>query len=371
MCEQIESVKMRVLQIGLSKNIGGIETFVMSYYRRLAQMGIVFDFIDTYGDGLAFSDEIESLGGKIFTIPNYKKHPFIAKKLMLNIIRENKYECVHIHMLSAANLLPLKAALKAGSVAIVHAHNNNTHGFLRTVMHNMNVGRLRRLSEVRLSCGKEAGDWLYGKYPFRVIPNAIDAEKFSFSESNRHAIREKIGISAEDFVIGFVGRLSTQKNPFYLIDILSAVKTDSTRPVKMLVVGEGELKEKVEKYAQEKGVVDDLVFAGRQNDMAPWYSAMDCFVLPSLYEGFVIVGIEAQANGLRCFMSEQVPHEINITGTVKFLPLIKPASNWRERISDIEDFSYGRGVNGIIGTTYDITVSADTLCQVYANAINK
>ena len=188
---------MRVLQVGLSENIGGIETFVMSYFRELVKQGVVFDFIDMYGNGLAFADEIIGLGGKIFTLPNYKKHPFYFMKEMERVLRSEKYACVHMNMLSAANLLPLKVTLKCGCIPIVHSHNSGTEGILRSLLHKKNVKKLRKYAKIRLSCGEKAGEWMFGKYPFKVIPNAIDVEKFSFDINCREMIRKEIGVSEE------------------------------------------------------------------------------------------------------------------------------------------------------------------------------
>lgn len=357
---------MRVLQIGLSKNPGGIETFIMTYFRKLVHKDIVFDFIDIYGDGIAFEKEIQSLGGKIYYTQNYKKHPIKAGRTILNIINDNGYQVVHVNMLSAANLLPLIVAKRAGSIVFAHSHNSSVKGVLRTFLHNRNLHKLRRMDTVRLACGKAAGEWMWGSLEYEIIPNAIIADKFSFSTSNRQQIRNMLDIAENDFVIGFVGRLAVQKNPFYLVDILRAVKQRVERNIKLLIVGDGPLRDDVMSYATEKKVIKDIMFVGNQNDTSVYYSAMDCFVLPSLYEGFPVVGVEVQANGLPCFMSDRVPKEINISQTVKFLPL-ESIDDWGEEISNVQSLPCCR-VNSIKKTKYDIKESADILYELYMSA---
>ena len=359
---------MRVLHIGLSKNPGGIETFIMTYFRKLVHKDIVFDFIDIYGDGLAFAGEIEFLGGKVFTVSNYKKHPIKAKKEMISIIKENKYKIVHINMLSAANILPLLAVKNTGAIAVVHAHNDRTQGLLRTLMHSLNLTALRKNSDIKLACSVEAGKWLWGKGIFSVIPNAIDADNFSFSMNDRVLSRRSLGISDSDFVIGFVGRLSTQKNPLYLIDIFYAVKQQTHRNVKLLLIGDGPLKNSVMSYAKDKGVINDTIFAGIQSNTSQWYSVFDCFVLPSLYEGFGIVAVEAQANGLPCFVSAHVPPAIKIADSLRFLPLDNGANNWADAIVSVADNDAVERNNNIKGTQYDSEVSVTELSDVYLYA---
>jgi len=363
---------MRVLQIGLSNFPGGIEAFVMTYFRQLVNRGVVFDFVDIYGDGIAFENEIKSLGGKIYYTPNYKKHPIKAEKKMEEIIKENGYQIVHINMLSAANLLPLKATKRAGKIAVVHAHNNNTHGIVRSFMHKYNSKRLKKMDAVCLACSKDSGKWMFQNKDFQVIPNAISAEKFSFSQDSRLFIRNQLGLSTDDLVIGFCGRLDKQKNPLYLINILHEVKIKrSDSKAKLLIVGDGELKQDVIDYAIKMGVKEDVIFAGIQRNVAPWYSAMDCFVLPSVYEGFGIVCIEAQACGLPCFVSTAVSAEVNITDNVKYLPLDN-LSAWGDNISNVRTSKkVEERNNNVLNTQYDIDKSASQLYEVYIKAMTQ
>lgn len=357
---------MRVLQIGLSKNPGGIETLIMTYFRQLVHKDIVFDFIDIYGDGLAFDNEIQSLGGKIYHTPNYKKHPIKARRAISKIINDNEYKVIHVNMLSAANLLPLIVAKRAGCIVFAHSHNSSVEGFLRAFLHNRNLHKLRRMNVVRLACGKAAGEWMWGDLEYEIIPNAIIADKFSFSASNRQQIRNMLDIAKNDFVIGFVGRLAAQKNPFYLVDIICAVKQRAKRNIKLLIVGDGVLRNDVLLYATERSVIKDIVFVGSQNDTSVYYSAMDCFVLPSLYEGFPIVGVEAQANGLPCFVSEYVTHDIKIADSLRFLSLDNGANNWANAIVSVVDkYDVFERINNIKGTQYDSDVSATKLSDVY------
>lgn len=323
---------MRILQFGMSSNPGGVESFVLNYAQHLKNAGILFDYVDLQGYGLAYSQQLIADGSKIYTLKDSRKHPLLAFREIKRIITEGGYSCVHINMLSAANLVPVFAALKCKARVIVHSHNTQTVGVHRKILHKLNAGYLRSLPLIRLACGIEAGRWMYGKKAFEVIPNAIDTERYQYNTQTRQTLRNALGIGEETVVLGFVGRLFTQKNPTYLVKILYEVKKRLSRDVKLLIIGDGELMEDVKNGASALGVSQDVIYAGRKDHAASWYSAMDAFVLPSLWEGLPLVGVEAQAAGLPSFLSDQITDEIVLTDLVHFCKLTENADNWAEEI---------------------------------------
>ena len=100
---------MKILQIGMGNVAGGLEAFVMNYYRVLVHMDIQFDFVCMY-DKIAYEEEIRKLGGRIYYIPNVKKNYQGYIKELKKILKETKYDAVHVNMLSAANIVPLRVA---------------------------------------------------------------------------------------------------------------------------------------------------------------------------------------------------------------------------------------------------------------------
>ncbi len=358
---------MKVLQIGLSRYRGGIETMIMTYFRALKTKGVTFDFVDIYGDGLAFSEEIEALGGTIYRLPNYKKHPFRAKRMLRKIIASG-YETVHINMLSAANLLPYRAARKEGRTPILHSHNTGTEGFVRKFLHKINRGKLRRAKIIRLACSETAGGWLFGERPFEVIPNAVDCDKFEFHAEDREIIRSRYEISDKTLLLGFVGRLNAQKNPLYLLDILKAVSERGT-DAKLIVIGDGEMRQEIGKAAEANELRDRVIFVGNQAEIAPFYSAMDVFLLPSVYEGLPVVAIEAQANGLPCLLSNNISEEVVVSERAFFLPITGDAAEWADKITEESAKPFARK-NSVRGTKYDIECSAESLKNIYCGLVH-
>ena len=130
--------QMKVLQIGLGFNPGGMESFIMTYYRELQKCGVQFDFIAMFPH-IAYEEEIQALGGKIYHTSDARKHPVAFYREMRNILKAETYDVVHANMLSAANIVPLIAA-KRGAVRkiIAHSHNSSTPGIVRNILHRIN-----------------------------------------------------------------------------------------------------------------------------------------------------------------------------------------------------------------------------------------
>lgn len=229
---------LRVLMVGMHDKIGGIETFIMNYFRNIDRSKIIFDFVNMY-EKLAFSKEIIDLGGKIYNVPNVKKNPIGYYRELKRIIKNNNYKVVHINLMSAANVLPVSIAKKCNvQKIIVHSHNTDTpKGVLRKVLNSINKKTVLKKANVFLACSNIAGKWLFeGKRDFKVINNAIDIESFRFGEKIRKELRKKIGVQNE-FVIGHVGRFEEQKNHEFLIKVFYET-LKIRQDARLLLIGE-------------------------------------------------------------------------------------------------------------------------------------
>ena len=304
---------MKILQIGMGNVAGGLEAFVMNYYRVLVHMDIQFDFVCMY-DKIAYEEEIRKLGGRIYYIPNVKKNYQGYIKELKKILKETKYDAVHVNMLSAANIVPLRVAhtMKVPKI-IAHSHSSSCPGLIRKIMDNWNRPKIAKYATDRIACGEMAGRWLFGDKAFQsgqvtLINNAIQAEKFSFSEKDRDSLRKELGWENKT-VIGHVGRFDIPKNHDRMLDIFQQIVSEK-KDVMLCLVGpkEGLYKEIKEKTVQ-KGLEDKVYFAGKQENIRRYLSAMDVFLFPSVFEGVPFALIEAQANGLACVMSEAVSEE--------------------------------------------------------------
>ncbi len=356
---------LRILHIGFSQNPGGVENIVMNYYRHIDRKTFQFDFLDMYGEGLAFSEEIHSLGGKIYEVPNYKRHPFAAAKGLYKLLSRINYDFVHIHMQSAANLLPILTSLKHGKeIVICHSHSSSTpKGRIRKLLNAINIKYLRKLPVKKWACGECAGQWMWGdKFDKRnIIPNAIEYQKFEFNKELRARKRKECGFCFDEKIIGFVGRFGDEKNTFFLLEILEELNKRYGN-YKLMTVGGNDLYEEFLKEVERKGLEQTYFSAGIQKNTAEWYQAMDAFLLPSFFEGFPVVAVEAQISGVPCFLSDRISREIAISSEITFLPIEKECKiRWAKEIADRLCMQEKRNKRNIISFRYDVKIAVKEL----------
>ncbi|MTB64718.1 glycosyltransferase [Streptococcus sp. zg-86] len=362
---------IKILHIGLSSNPGGVENLLYNYLKYINKEQFQFDFADIYNEGLAFETEMRSLGATIINFPNYKKSPLQFIERFNNYLMTNSYDIIHIHMQSAANLLPIFWAKRSGSIVICHSHSSSTpKGFLRKFLNKINQKYLKRLDIVKWACGIQAGQWMWGKSfdKENVIPNAIDTKKFIYNDKLRVEMRNKLKLSNEDRVLGFVGRFGDEKNIFFLLEILEELLKKSNT-YKLVCVGDGDLYQEFLNKVVEKNLVNNVYCVGRQHNTASWYQLFDIFLLPSFFEGFPVVAVEAQASNIPCFLSNTIAKEINLSKNIYFLPL-KDASKWSTRI-DTTFVSYKRSQFGSFDYRYDITQAISILENKYRVLVRK
>lgn len=348
----------------------GVESFIMNYYRNIDKTKVQFDFIVDSDSKLVPLKEIEDLGGRVIKVPPYQ-NIFKYLKETRKIFKENKYKIVHAH-LNTLSIFPLFSAFLAKvPVRIAHSHSTSNK---KEWKKNIIKWILRPMSKLfatnYFACSKYAGAWLFGKKALNknqitIIKNAINLEKFSFNENVRNEIKRKLKIENK-FIIGCVGRFMEQKNHRFLIDIFEQVHKEKENSV-LLLIGSGNLEEEIKNKIKALNLEKCVYFLGVKSNVYDYMSAMDAFVLPSLYEGLGMVLIEAQVSGLKCFTSNVVPKEAQITNNIKFLPLDN-LEVWKKAILE-EDYTQvrkGRLEEAKLHN-YDIKIEAEKLCNKYIN----
>ena len=190
-----------------------------------------------------------------------------------------------------------------------------------------------------LACGEAAAINGWDKRAVKndkvtILPNAIDPERFKFSESTRREVRAQYGIKGDDFVIGHVGRFFPEKNHKFIVELFSEYSQNHSN-CKLLLVGNGPLQTEIQDLVKQKNLEDKVVFAGLQKDVVGFYSTMDVLLLPSTREAFPMTLVEAQYNGLPCIVSSAVPKETAITDYVYPLT-IDEVNPWYEKLSSLD-----------------------------------
>lgn len=314
---------------------GGVEAVVMNYYRHIDRTKIQFDFIcDEDSTNIPY-DEIEKLGGRVIIVPPYQ-HIFAYLKKLKQIFKENKYKIVHSHI-NALSVFPLYAAKCAGvPIRIAHSHaTSSKKEWKRNLIKNI----LRIFSKVNatdyMCCSELAGKWLFGDRVYDsgkvyLLNNAIDLEKFEFNKETRKRIRKKLSIADDKIVIGHVGRMVETKNHSFLFKVFKKIAENEN--VLMLLVGQGCLENQLKELANQMKIDDKVIFLGQKENVNQIYQAFDVFVLPSFYEGFGMVLLEAQMSNLPCVVSDTVPKNAQIIENFTFLSIYDEIEKWSNNI---------------------------------------
>lgn len=364
----MNTTPIRVLQILGGLEAGGAESFVMNLYRAVDKGKVQFDFVKHIEHKGVFEDEITQMEGKIYRCPQYTgKNHFAYCKWWDSFFKEHpEYHVIHGHVRSTASIY-LKIAKQHGLVTIAHSHSTSNGSGISATVKDMMQLPIRHTADYLFACSDKAGQWLYGEKAitqsnYRMIPNGIDLRRFVFNAEKRRQMRDELGISEDAFVLGHIGRVTVPKNHKFLVELFAEYHQKNPNS-KLLLVGDGELYETVQQQCTQLGIKDAVIMVGSKTNTEDYYQAMDVFVFPSLWEGLGIVVIEAQANGLSCLISKNVPKEAILTGNVKALSLQSKA----EWLNELEKMSVGERMrtenSGI--QQYDICTIADRLQRFY------
>lgn len=372
------SEKVKVLYFIDRMLRGGIQTFVIENMKRMDKNKIQIDYL-LLDDGVKYEleDTLKEMGSNVYKLKGvWLRKPTdyfnYFKKIDEFFSQHNDYKVVHLHS-SSKNFYILKSAKKYGiPVRIAHSHNIGfqSKNKIQIMIGNLCKPLLKKYATDYFACAYLAGEWLFGKKTVkdgkvRVIHNAVEYEKFKFNEKKRIEIRNRLNIN-EKLVIGNVGRFSEQKNHEFLIDIFNEIHKKNKMSTLMLI-GKGEKEEIIRKKVKELGLENDVIFMGFCDNVNELMWAMDIFLMPSLHEGLPVVGIEAQAAGLPCFMSKYViTDEVKITELVKFIELKQSPREWAEEILN-SDLSRKNTKAEIEQARYLIMDTAKELENFYIN----
>ena len=362
---------LRVLHSVSNMGRAGIETMLMNYYREIDRSRIQFDFLANKPVPGEYDEEIRSLGGRVFVSPGLNPLHFPRyRRYMAELLRDNPdIRIVHAHN-EAMGYYALQSARDAGiRIRIAHAHNTRIIRDYKYPLKLVCKQLLPGAATDYWSCGRDAGIYYYGEKRWNtsgfILHNAIDVERFGFRPEARERKRRQQGLE-KCFVIGHVGRFNVQKNHSRLLDIFAAAARDIPE-ARLVLIGTGELEQAMKEKANSLGIMDKTIFAGQMADVSEWYQAMDCFVLPSLFEGLPVVGIEAQAAGLPCVFSDRVTDEILLSPEARRISLDTDDAEWARQIAAIRQTETNRlqGKETVRQAGYDIHTEARKLQEIY------
>lgn len=356
---------IRVLQVVTYMGRGGLETMLMNYYRHMDRDKVQFDFLVHRDFEADYDAEILSLGGRIYHMPRlipWSKS--YQKKLKDFLCAHPEYRIVHVHQ-DCLSSVALQCAEECGiPVRIAHSHSSSAVKNLKYLLKLYYMRRIPRVSTHLFACSRQAGDWMFAKHPYTIVPNAIAASQYVYSEEMEYAVREEFGLT-DQLVIGHVGNFTPAKNHRFLLEIFQEVKRKQEN-AKLLLVGGGDGIQAIQEKADTMGISDAVIFAGTRKDVPRLMQAMDVFVFPSLYEGLPVTLIEAQAAGLPCVVSDAVSQESEVTkGLLTYRDLSDSAAEWAECILKKKKTCCQTHISEICDAGYEIEEAAKKLQAFY------
>ena len=368
---------IRILHILHSMNRGGTENAIMNYYRHIDKSKIQFDFLLTCVRKCDFEDEILSLGGRINRVPQPSLFKIKSYSNAVGIFLQshNEYKIVHSHT-SSKSTLPLWIAKRKGvPIRIAHAHSNASEPGFMGFIRNSLKWPLKKIATDFMACGYDAGVWLYGinfmqKGRVHILKNVIECQKFNFNQEVRVQMRKMLGLQEDSIVVGNVARFNVDKNHLFLLDVFAeALKLNPN--LHLLLVGDGELRDTIEKKITELRLTQNVILTGVVSNVYDFLQAMDIFLFPSLHEGLGMGLIEAQVAGLTCFTSAiTVPKAADITGMVHYLPLSETPISWANYILEHIPLIRKGHIDDARKAGYDAELAASVLQKYYIERFN-
>ena len=365
---------VRVLHyIGLLE-FGGSQSFVMEIYRKIDRSKLQFDFVTFPNQKKDNYNEIISLGGRVFESPQYtgKNHFTFVTWWKEFFDKHREYKILHVHVRSVGAIC-IDIAHYYNILCIAHSHSTSNGRGIRAKIKNIMQFSIRYKADYMFACSKEAGEWLFGKNVnkknnYKVIANAIDAQRFDYDENTRNNVRRLLKIE-DKFVVGHIGRMTEPKNHLFLIKIFSDI-CKIRQDARLLLIGDGELREIIEKEIQARNLEDKVLILGSRNNTEDYYQAMDVFVFPSLWEGLGISVIEAQTSGLPCLISERIPKDAVLDNQlVEIMCLSMGEKQWAKKVVNMKRYRREGNVEVTRICGYDVVKNAKYLQNFYMDLV--
>lgn len=355
---------------------GGKKNLVMEYYRHMDTSKVRIDFICDSDSNSIPEDEVISLGGKVFRVTPYE-HIFQNMREMREIFRKEQYDVIHAWD-SMMNLFPLVVAKQEGikvriseSLSMANKHEKKT----------LIKYALRPFSHIAanyyMACGVDCGVFQFGRKAYEqgkieIYKTVINAMSNAFDKELRNDTRKKFGWE-DKTIYGFIGRFMPQKNPLFIIDIFNEIQKQQDN-AHLVLIGFGDLESRMMERVRMYGITNKVENLGRREDIKQFYNAFDAFLLPSLYEGLPVVGLESQSCGLPIFFSTEITPEAKACDMAHYLSLRTDASKWAREIIQVVTLnipirrSYSEE---IIAAGFDSKSEAIRLQKFYFDTINE
>lgn len=347
---------------GLTQNRGGLETFTMGAFRALKH-DFEFSFLGYQGVPMAFDSEILAEGGEIVRVTPRSVNPVRYLRDLQRLLKSRRYSVVWLNRLSLGSPeLLMMARLNGVPVRIVHSHTAGNMGQARdAVLHQMVKPVVGTFANRKFACSDGAARWFYGECDYTFVPQTLDVERFTYSETVRDTVRRELGLDDDAVVLIHVARFGFVKNHPFTVDILTEM-VEAGINIHIVYIGDGHAAPATEALVKERGLADRAHFLGYRADVERYLNAADVSILPSVFEGLPYSALEAQAAQLPTLMSSGTSREAAVTEFAQFIPVDQGPMPWASAISDsLGTLHRVEGANPLRGTMFDSRNARATL----------
>ncbi len=371
--------KIKILLIGLSPNMGGIETYIINLYRNIDKKKFEISFLIFKGEKVCFYDELKQDGAIFFEIEKRTKNYFRFISDLKKVFKENEFDFIHFNLVDFSCFERILIAEKySNAKIIIHSHIANNIAMKKKTNFLSKIGEyfIKKYEEnyIKVACSKLAGDYMFKDFKnkdYLIFNNAIDVSKFKFDTKIREEKRKELGINKNTLVIGNIGRFVEQKNHELLIEIF--YRLDKVIPnLELVLVGEGPLKADIEVKVKKYNLQNKVKFLGLRNDVNELLQVIDIFMMFSKYEGLPFVLIEAQAAGLPCYLSNTISEEVKLLDNTVFFDINnidKLFNNVLINLNDNKKIDRAEQSKVVLKSKYNIELEIKNVEKLYLDNI--
>lgn len=368
--------KTKILMVLGNLRMGGAQAFILNLLQNMDMSRFQVDFaINVEGEGGGISDQICAMGCDIYFLPYFKVYNYFQfVQAWKKFFTEHHYDVVHGHSTNSASIY-LKIAKDLGCATIAHSHSDGYRGgWLQRIMKRHYAKGVGRVADYWFACSDSAAQRLfsdaYKDYPnYYEIPNAINAEKFIYDDGIAKRIRKEIGVADDEWLCGHVGTFSPPKNHSFLIEVFAEVLKINPK-AKLVCCGAGALMPEVKEKARGLGILNRIIFPGVVLNANEYMMAMDTLVFPSIFEGFGMAILEAEACGLPVVMSDVIPKVVDMTDLTHRCSLDDSAEKWAKIICGIKKVDRPSYNSIIADSKYNMRTSARLIMSKYEELYN-
>lgn len=369
--------KIKILMVLANTRMEGAQAFILNILRNIDQHKYHIDFaINFYAEYDGIELECRKYGCEFYILPYFKVYNYLKYCNQWDkFLSTHKYDIVYAHSTNSASFI-LKIAKKYNMKTIAHSHSAGYRGsIIEQYAKRFFAKGTKKVADYWFACSEEAALRLYGKdydksKRYYSIPNSIDPIKYLFDTKIRKSIRDKINVTDDEFLCGHVGSFTTPKNHIFLVDIFADILKNNPQ-AKLICCGAGILRENIVEYAQKLCILDRILFVGVVQNVNEYMMAMDCFVFPSIFEGFPVSILEAQATGLPIVMSDVITHEVDLTILIHRMNLLQSPSEWSNVILNTSANDRRLFNSAIINTKYNIKQTIKVFEKLYTQLVNE